>query len=50
MDFDFEKLTVYRKALDFTDLIFAICENLPTNIQYSVGDQSLKQGPDFTLL
>jgi four helix bundle protein len=39
MQFDFERLKVYQKALGFVDEIFDICEGLPADMQSSVGDQ-----------
>ena len=39
MEFDFEKLHVYQKALDFADQVFTICDKLPINVQSSLGDQ-----------
>lgn len=37
--FDFEKLDVYRKALDFTNEVFSITLSFKKEIQYSLGDQ-----------
>ena len=37
--FDFEKLEVYQRALDFTNTIFTITLNFRKEIQYSLGDQ-----------
>lgn len=37
--FDFERLEVYQKALDFTDQIFLLTLNFRKEIQYSLGDQ-----------
>ncbi|MBU4346456.1 MAG: four helix bundle protein [Candidatus Omnitrophica bacterium] len=42
--FDFEKLKVYQKALDFIDKIFEICKNLPREYKYSLGDNLLRAG------
>jgi four helix bundle protein len=39
MEFDFERLIVYQKALDFIELVFAFCDKLPMNMQSSLGDQ-----------
>lgn len=36
--FDFEKLEVYRLALEFTDDVFRITERLPMTLQFSIGD------------
>ena len=38
-EFDFERLNVYQKALDFTNEIFTITLNFRRKIQYSLGDQ-----------
>ena len=40
--FDFEKLNVYQKALDFIDKIFEIVKNLPREYRYSLGDNLLR--------
>ncbi|MCX5702018.1 MAG: four helix bundle protein [Candidatus Omnitrophica bacterium] len=40
--FDFEKLKVYQKALDFIDKIFEIYKNLPREYKYSLGDNLLR--------
>ena len=37
--FDFEKLDVYQKALDFTNEIFKTTLTFRKEIQYSLGDQ-----------
>ena len=37
--FDFERLDVYQKALDFTNDIFSLTLNFQREIQYSLGDQ-----------
>ena len=37
--FDFEKLVVYQKGIDFTNEIFNITLNFKKEIQYSLGDQ-----------
>jgi four helix bundle protein len=39
MKFDFERLSVYQKALDFVDWVFKICEKLGVHLQSSLGDQ-----------
>ena len=38
-EFDFERLIVYQKALDFTNEIFSLTLNFRREIQYSLGDQ-----------
>ncbi|MBU1864142.1 MAG: four helix bundle protein [Candidatus Omnitrophica bacterium] len=40
--FDFEKLDVYQKALDFIDKIFDLFEKLPYRIQTSIGNNLLR--------
>ncbi|MFH1768097.1 MAG: four helix bundle protein [Candidatus Omnitrophota bacterium] len=37
--FDFEKLIVYNKSIDFVDKIFRFCDGLPYLLQSSIGDQ-----------
>lgn len=37
--YDFEKLEVYQKAMDFTEQIFEVTEAFPQRVQYSIGDQ-----------
>ena len=37
--YDFEKLEVYQKAMDFADQIFEVTENFPQRAQSSLGDQ-----------
>ena len=37
--YDFEKLEVYKKAMDFAEQIFEVTEALPQRLQYSLGDQ-----------
>ena len=39
MQYDFEKLEVYQKAMDFADQVFEMTDNLPQRVQYSLGDQ-----------
>ncbi len=38
--FDFEKLKVYEMGLDFVRDIFRISKKLPSDYQYSLGDQA----------
>ncbi len=38
-DFDFEKLEVYKRSIDFADLAFTIADSLPRHLQSSLGDQ-----------
>lgn len=37
--YDFERLEVYQKALDFAEQIFELTEGFPQRLQYSLGDQ-----------
>lgn len=37
--FDFEKLEVYQRALEFADKVFSLTGNFRPTIQYSLGDQ-----------
>jgi len=41
-DFDFEKLNVYQKALDFIHKTFAIYKKLPKEFTYTVGDNLVR--------
>jgi len=43
-EFDFERLKVYQKSLDFIDKIFKICKNLPREYKYSLGDNLIRAG------
>jgi four helix bundle protein len=37
--YDFQRLEVYKKAMDFAEKIFAVTEKFPQALQYSLGDQ-----------
>ncbi|VAW11610.1 hypothetical protein MNBD_BACTEROID05-1316 [hydrothermal vent metagenome] len=37
--FDFERLDVYQKSLNFTNKVFEISSSFRREIQYSIGDQ-----------
>ena len=39
MRYDFERLDVYRLAMDFAEQIFERTEQFPQRLQYSLGDQ-----------
>ena len=41
-DFDFEKLSVYQKALDFIHKVFGIYKELPKEFTYTVGDNLVR--------
>ena len=47
-EFDFEKLTVYQKALDFIHNIFEIYKKLPKDFQYTVGSNLVRAGISIT--
>jgi len=42
--FDFEKLNVYQKSLDFIDKIFQIEKILPREYRYSLGGNLIRAG------
>ena len=42
--FDFEKLNVYQKALDFIDEIFKVYKKLPHEYRYSLGHNLIRAG------
>ena len=37
--YDFEKLDVYQRGLDFAEKIYELTESFPQRVQYSLGDQ-----------
>ena len=37
--YDFERLEVYQRSLDFAEAIFKATEQFPQQVQYSLGDQ-----------
>ena len=37
--YDFERLEVYKKAMDFAERVFELTEQFPQGLQYSLGDQ-----------
>ena len=39
MTFKFEKLEVWKRSIDFADLMFELAEGLPQNHQFSLGEQ-----------
>lgn len=43
-EFDFERLKVYHKALDFIDKIFFVFKNLSADYKYSVGSNLIRAG------
>ncbi len=42
--FDFERLKVYQKSLDFIDEIFHIIKNFPREYRYSLGENLIRAG------
>jgi four helix bundle protein len=42
--FDFEKLNVYQKSLDFIDEIFKVYKQLPREFKYSLGNNLIRAG------
>lgn len=42
--FDFEKLTVYRKSLDFIHKIIEIYKRLPREFKYTLGGNLVRAG------
>ena len=40
--FDFEKLDVYKKALNFVSCVINLCKNMPKGIQFTLGDQFIR--------
>ena len=47
-DFDFEKLRVYQKGLEFIHEIFGVYKKLPREFQYSLGDNLIRAGLSIT--
>ncbi len=47
-DFDFEKLNVYQKGLDFVHELFVIYKGLPREFKYTVGDNLIRAGLSIT--
>ena len=47
-EFDFERLKIYHKALDFIDKIFDIYRKLPSEFKYSVGNNLIRAGLSIT--
>ena len=43
-EFDFEKLKVYQKSLDFIDKIFKIYKNLDQEYRYAIGNNLIRAG------
>lgn len=47
-DFSFEKLEVYKKGINFVNSLFAVCDEFPQKIQYSLADHLRKTGISIT--
>lgn len=43
-EFDFEKLEVYKKSLNFISKIFIITRELPNEFKYSIGSNLVRAG------
>lgn len=43
-EFDFEKLTVYQRTLEFIDKIFEVHNNLSQEYRYSIGNNLVRAG------
>jgi four helix bundle protein len=41
-EFDFERLKVYQRALEFADKIFSLSKSFSHSVQYSLGDHMRK--------
>ncbi|MBU0549750.1 MAG: four helix bundle protein [Candidatus Omnitrophica bacterium] len=46
--FDFEKLNVYQKSLDFIDEISKVYKQLPREFRYSLGNNLIRAGLSIT--
>ena len=42
--FDFERLEVYQRALEFLDRLFEVHRDFTRDVRYSLGDQLLRAG------
>lgn len=47
--FDFERLTVYQKALDFADKIYKITDEFPSEERFSLSDQFRRAAVSISL-
>lgn len=47
-EFDFEKLSVYQKGLDYVHELFVIYKGLPREFKYTVGDNLIRAGLSIT--
>jgi len=46
--FDFEKLEVYKLALEFLSKLFKIYKSLPKDLQYSLGNNLIRAGASIS--
>ncbi|MBM3249979.1 MAG: four helix bundle protein [Candidatus Omnitrophica bacterium] len=44
LEFDFERLEVYKLALEFLDFIFMVCKDIPRDLEYCLGDNLKRAG------
>jgi four helix bundle protein len=49
MPFKFEKLEVWRSALDYIDLIYAIADQLPRSEEYNLRSQIIRAATSVAL-
>ena len=47
--FDFERLTVYQKALDFVDKIYSVTDGFPSEERFSLTDQFRRAAVSISL-
>jgi four helix bundle protein len=49
IDFNFEKLTIYQKALDFVDRVYLVSKPFPNNEQYGLRSQFTRAAVSIAL-
>jgi len=49
MPYKFEKLEIYKLALDYLDLIYALADRLPRNEEYNLRSQMIRAGTSIVL-
>ncbi len=49
MDYKFQKLEVYKLALDYLDEIYSLCKKLPESEKYNLKDQLKRAGTSIVL-
>jgi len=47
--FDFEKLQVYNKSLEYIDMVYKICELFPSLERYALADQFRRAATSIAL-